>query len=95
VANFAPLFTDIEGSTGQQLGIISYGVSMTTLEEVFLQLENDKEEDFEHGSSKIVRSRAVSRSMSLQGRSGSSSSVIIGEQQFTDLCHGDAKGTIR
>lgn len=71
---------------------------MTTLEEVFLQLENDKEdhEDFDSGSSKIVRSRAVSRSMSLQGRSGSSSSVIIGEN-FAENIHisGDMKGTIR
>lgn len=96
VANFAPLFCDIEGSTGLQLGIVSYGVSMTTLEEVFLQLENDKDEveDFDNGSSKIVRSRAVSRSMSLQGRSGSSSSVILGEQ-FAEQIHGDMKGTIR
>lgn len=90
VHNFAPLFSDIEGSTGQQLGILSYGVSMTTLEEVFLQLENDKEgEDYE-SHTKIVQSRAISRSMSLQGRSGSSTSVIIEPTESYDM-----KGTIR
>ncbi|KAL7012162.1 hypothetical protein ACKWTF_014662 [Chironomus riparius] len=90
VHNFAPLFSDIEGSTGQQLGILSYGVSMTTLEEVFLQLENDKEgEDYE-SHTKIVQSRAISRSMSLQGRSGSSTSVVIEPTESYDM-----KGTIR
>lgn len=90
VNNFAPLFNDIEGLTGSQLGILSYGVSMTTLEEVFLHLERD-DEDFEASNARIkmVQSRAVSRSMSLQGRSGSSTSVVI---ETTDI---NGKGTIR
>lgn len=80
VKNFAPLFKDVEGPTGVQLGILSYGVSMTTLEEVFLHLETSRDnEDYEASAMqiKMVQSRAVSRSMSLQGRSGSSTSVVI------------------
>lgn len=53
VAAFAPLFGDIERAIADEqattanwtttpLGISSYGVSMTTLEEVFLRLENDE-----------------------------------------------------
>jgi ATP-binding cassette, subfamily A (ABC1), member 5 len=92
VTCFAPLFNDIEGLTGTQLGILSYGISMTTLEEVFLHLERD-EEDYESSNMRIkmVQSRAVSRSMSLQGRSGSSTSVII---ETMDL-NGKGTGTIR
>lgn len=92
VTHFAPLFTDIEGPTGIQLGILSYGVSMTTLEEVFLHLETNREnEDYENSNMrmKMVQSRAISRSMSLQGRSGSSTSVII---ETMDV---NGKGTIR
>lgn len=92
VKNFAPLFNDIEGPTGTQLGILSYGVSMTTLEEVFLHLETSRDnEDYESSAMRIkmVQSRAVSRSMSLQGRSGSSTSVII---ETMDM---NGKGTIR
>ena len=33
-----------EGCTAPLLGVTSYGVSMTTLEEVFLQLEDTSEE---------------------------------------------------
>lgn len=92
VNSFAPLFNDIEGPTGTQLGILSYGVSMTTLEEVFLHLERD-DEDYENSNMRIkmVQSRAVSRSMSLQGRSGSSTSVII---EAMDM-NGKETGTIR
>lgn len=92
VKNFAPLFNDIESAMGAQLGILSYGVSMTTLEEVFLHLETNREGDEDEGSAmriKMVQSRAVSRSMSLQGRSGSSTSVII---EAMDV---NGKGTIR
>lgn len=92
VKNFAPLFNDIESSVGTQLGILSYGVSMTTLEEVFLHLESNHDGDEYEGSAmriKMVQSRAVSRSMSLQGRSGSSTSVII---EAMDV---NGKGTIR
>lgn len=93
VKNFAPLFNDIEGPAGTQLGIQSYGVSMTTLEEVFLHLEANRDnEDYENSSAmriKMVQSRAVSRSMSLQGRSGSSTSVIV---ETLDV---NGKGTIR
>ena len=92
VKNFAPLFNDVEGPTGTQLGILSYGVSMTTLEEVFLHLETSRDNEDYEGSAmriKMVQSRAVSRSMSLQGRSGSSTSVII---EAMDM---NGKGTIR
>lgn len=92
VTHFAPLFADIEGPTGTQLGILSYGVSMTTLEEVFLHLETNRDnEEYESSNMrmKMVQSRAVSRSMSLQGRSGSSTSVII---EAMDV---NGKGTIR
>lgn len=91
VKNFAPLFNDIE-SSGPQLGIVSYGVSMTTLEEVFLHLETSRDNDEYENSNmriKMVQSRAVSRSMSLQGRSGSSTSVII------ETMDANGKGTIR
>lgn len=94
MTHFAPLFADIEGPAGIQLGIQSYGVSMTTLEEVFLHLETNREnEDYENSAMRMkVQSRAVSRSMSvmsLQGRSGSSTSVII---ETMDM---NGKGTIR
>ncbi|XP_053988069.1 cholesterol transporter ABCA5-like isoform X3 [Hylaeus volcanicus] len=45
VENFAPLFSAIEHeirTRSSRLGISSYGVSMTTLEEVFLHLEKDE-----------------------------------------------------
>jgi ATP-binding cassette subfamily A (ABC1) protein 5 len=48
---FAPLFTvlDAEAVT---LGIASYGVSMTTLDEVFVRLADQQEEDDDNSSSK-------------------------------------------
>lgn len=54
-------------------GITSYGVSMTTLEEVFLSLEGENDEETESvegvSSVKLVRARALSRSLSLQSKS--------------------------
>nr|XP_022313180.1 ATP-binding cassette sub-family A member 5-like isoform X3 [Crassostrea virginica]XP_022313182.1 ATP-binding cassette sub-family A member 5-like isoform X3 [Crassostrea virginica]XP_022313183.1 ATP-binding cassette sub-family A member 5-like isoform X3 [Crassostrea virginica] len=46
VAQFSELFSDLESSSGvsskaESMGIKSYGVSMTTLEEVFMKLEED------------------------------------------------------
>ncbi|XP_044763088.1 ABC transporter A family member 1-like [Coccinella septempunctata] len=82
VNNFAPLFSAIEQEINNQngkLGISSYGVSMTTLEEVFLHLERDEEEleeeQVDEFSKKIVRSRALSRSLSLQSKSTSYQSL--------------------
>lgn len=108
VDGFAPLFVDIEreiaggGSDGGgRMGISSYGVSMTTLEEVFLHLETQQREAESGGGSaagasgatagggsssepsedvvglskKMVRNRALSRSLSLQGKSGSYQSL--------------------
>ncbi|XP_045466962.1 cholesterol transporter ABCA5-like [Harmonia axyridis] len=82
VDNFAPLFSAIEQEINSQngkLGISSYGVSMTTLEEVFLHLERDEEEleeeQVDEFSKKIVRSRALSRSLSLQSKSTSYQSL--------------------
>ncbi|KAK7506564.1 hypothetical protein BaRGS_00002039, partial [Batillaria attramentaria] len=56
VANFADLFKALEATSeggetkAQSLAILNYGVSMPTLEEVFLKLEEDEEiADDEHG----------------------------------------------
>lgn len=63
---------------------------MTTLEEVFLHLETQRDEDesgtgvkidstnMEEIGKKMVRNRALSRSLSLQGRSNSCQSIING-----------------
>ncbi|XP_014224369.1 ATP-binding cassette sub-family A member 5-like isoform X2 [Trichogramma pretiosum] len=80
VDNFAPLFSAIEHeirTKSLRLGISSYGVSMTTLEEVFLHLEKDEETDttMDNLSKKMVRNRALSRSLSLQSKSTSYQSL--------------------
>lgn len=97
---FAPLFSDIESEIilkTQRLGICSYGVSMTTLEEVFLHLETQREEEdvpgnMENLSKKMVRNRALSRSLSLQGRSNSYESL---QNEINNLNDPNCKGTIR
>lgn len=81
VSNFASLFSAIEqeiNNKSSKLGISSYGVSMTTLEEVFLHLERDEETEedtVDNLSKKIVRNRALSRSLSLQNKSTSYQSL--------------------
>lgn len=81
VDNFPPLFSAIEheiSTRNGRLGISSYGVSMTTLEEVFLHLERDDESDcalLDNLSKKMVRNRALSRSLSLQSKSTSYQSL--------------------
>ncbi|GBP64686.1 ATP-binding cassette sub-family A member 5 [Eumeta japonica] len=72
---FPPLFQAIEQEIRERtnrLGITSYGVSMTTLEEVFLSLEGENAEETEPveglSSVKLVRARALSRSLSLQSK---------------------------
>lgn len=80
VENFAPLFSAIEQeikTRAARLGISSYGVSMTTLEEVFLHLEKDEETEctMDNLSKKMVRNRALSRSLSLQSKSTSYQSL--------------------
>lgn len=80
VENFAPLFSAIEHeikTRSSRLGISSYGVSMTTLEEVFLHLEKDEETEctMDNLSKKMVRNRALSRSLSLQSKSTSYQSL--------------------
>ncbi|XP_067014846.1 cholesterol transporter ABCA5 [Anabrus simplex] len=84
VNSFPPLFQAIEqeiNTRAMRLGISSYGVSMTTLEEVFLQLEPDEaegeetDETIENISKKMVRNRALSRSLSLQSKSTSYQSL--------------------
>ncbi|KAJ8921257.1 hypothetical protein NQ315_013729 [Exocentrus adspersus] len=80
VENFASLFSAIEheiNNKSSKLGISSYGVSMTTLEEVFLHLERDEETEttMDNLSKKIVRNRALSRSLSLQSKSTSYQSL--------------------
>lgn len=97
---FAPLFSDIESeiiTKTQRLGICSYGVSMTTLEEVFLHLETQREEEdvpenMDNLSKKMVRNRALSRSLSLQGRSTSYESL---QNEINNLNDPNGKGTIR
>lgn len=80
VESFAPLFSAIEHeikTRTSRLGISSYGVSMTTLEEVFLHLEKDDETEctMDNLSKKMVRNRALSRSLSLQSKSTSYQSL--------------------
>ncbi|XP_030747414.1 ATP-binding cassette sub-family A member 5-like [Sitophilus oryzae] len=81
VDNFASLFSAIEleiNNKSSKIGISSYGVSMTTLEEVFLHLEkgeDEPDEAVENLSKKIVRNRALSRSLSLQSKSTSYQSL--------------------
>ncbi|XP_067683952.1 phospholipid-transporting ATPase ABCA3-like [Haliotis asinina] len=43
-ANFAALFTEIE-TKGKELGICSFGTTATTMEEVFLKVENSQEQN--------------------------------------------------
>ncbi|KAL1502488.1 hypothetical protein ABEB36_007623 [Hypothenemus hampei] len=79
--HFASLFSAIEqeiNNKNSKLGISSYGVSMTTLEEVFLHLEKGEDElddTVDNLSKKIVRNRALSRSLSLQSKSTSFQSL--------------------
>lgn len=72
------------------VGISSYGVSMTTLEEVFLHLERDEEAEdtVDNLSKKIVRNRALSRSLSLQSKSTSYQSL----HNENNSNHTDGKG---
>nr|CAH7743826.1 unnamed protein product [Callosobruchus chinensis] len=95
VENFPNLFSAIEqeiNNKNSKLGISSYGVSMTTLEEVFLHLEREDEETdctVDNLSKKIVRNRALSRSLSLQSKSTSYQSLQ--NEQNSDIMQ-DAKG---
>ncbi|XP_006608402.1 ABC transporter A family member 1-like isoform X1 [Apis dorsata] len=80
VESFASLFSAIEHEIkirSSRLGISSYGVSMTTLEEVFLHLEKDEGPEYtmDNLSKKMVRNRALSRSLSLQSKSTSYQSL--------------------
>ncbi|KXJ73909.1 hypothetical protein RP20_CCG014205 [Aedes albopictus] len=94
VNSFVSLFDDIENeikSKRMKLGICSYGVSMTTLEEVFLHLETQREEEqkvetedddeqdsgyaVDSLSRKVMKNRALPRSLSLQERSNSYQSL--------------------
>ncbi|XP_036138839.1 ABC transporter A family member 1 [Monomorium pharaonis] len=93
VENFAPLFSAIEHeikTRSSRLGISSYGVSMTTLEEVFLHLEKDEETEctMDNLSKKMVRNRALSRSLSLQSKSTSYQSL----QNEGITVHSDGQG---
>ncbi|XP_035731949.1 ABC transporter A family member 1-like isoform X2 [Vespa mandarinia] len=95
VENFASLFSAIEHeikTRSSRLGISSYGVSMTTLEEVFLHLEKDEETEctMDNLSKKMVRNRALSRSLSLQSKSTSYQSLQ--NEGVTVQNDGQAKG---
>ncbi|XP_026331721.1 ATP-binding cassette sub-family A member 5-like, partial [Hyposmocoma kahamanoa] len=87
---FPPLFQAIEQEIKEKtnrLGVTSYGVSMTTLEEVFLSLEGENDEETETvegvSSVKLVRARALSRSLSLQSKTLSYQELNDKEQQKT------------
>ncbi|XP_055600772.1 cholesterol transporter ABCA5-like isoform X2 [Uranotaenia lowii] len=94
VESFVSLFDVIESeirTKHMKLGICSYGVSMTTLEEVFLHLETQREGEQKPGteeeeepdagfsgdslSRKVMKNRALPRSLSLQERSNSYQSL--------------------
>ena len=45
VAAFAPLLERLEGEEGKALGVGSYGISLTTLEEVFLRIAAEESID--------------------------------------------------
>ncbi|XP_043274650.1 ABC transporter A family member 1-like isoform X2 [Venturia canescens] len=111
VESFAPLFSAIEHeikTRTSRLGISSYGVSMTTLEEVFLHLEKDDETEctMDNLSKKMVRNRALSRSLSLQSKSTSYQSLqnegatvqpdgqVKGTGDLPDCLHNDKTPTI-
>lgn len=38
------MFSSLEGESGKQLGIVSYGIETTTLEEVFMRIVNEDNE---------------------------------------------------
>jgi hypothetical protein len=73
-------------------GITSYGVSMTTLEEVFLSLEGENAEETEVvegvSSVKLVRARALSRSLSLQSKTLSYQVRISSPSALCPYCWG-------
>lgn len=96
VENFPLLFAAIENeikTKASRLGISTYGVSMTTLEEVFLHLEKDEEVEcaMDNLSKKMVKNRALSRSLSLQSKSTSYQS-LQNEGAAVQL-DGQSKGT--
>lgn len=64
---------------------------MTTLEEVFLHLERDEETEctMDNLSKKIVRNRALSRSLSLQSKSTSYQSL---QNEGANIVSPDGKG---
>ncbi|XP_058130067.1 cholesterol transporter ABCA5-like [Anopheles ziemanni] len=127
VNSFVSLFDDIEKEIRTKrlmLGICSYGVSMTTLEEVFLHLETQREgeqkteggegeeedgegdDDEEDGqaagypvtdsiSRKVMKNRALPRSLSLQERSNSYQSLKNDTKNLLDEQNTDNKASLQ
>lgn len=128
VNSFVSLFDDIEKeikTKRMMLGICSYGVSMTTLEEVFLHLETQREgeqkagatgegedeegegeEDEEDGqaagypvsenlSRKVMKTRGLPRSLSLQERSNSYQSLKNDTKTLLDEQNTDNKASLQ
>uniref|UniRef100_A0A182UJ49 ABC transporter domain-containing protein n=1 Tax=Anopheles melas TaxID=34690 RepID=A0A182UJ49_9DIPT len=128
VNSFVSLFDDIEKeikTKRMMLGICSYGVSMTTLEEVFLHLETQREgeqkagatgegeddegegeEDEEDGqaagypvsenlSRKVMKTRGLPRSLSLQERSNSYQSLKNDTKTLLDEQNADNKASLQ
>ncbi|XP_053669271.1 cholesterol transporter ABCA5-like [Anopheles marshallii] len=128
VNSFVSLFDDIEKeikTKRMRLGICSYGVSMTTLEEVFLHLETqregeqktgdtgegedeegDGEDDEEDGqaagypvsenlSRKVMKTRGLPRSLSLQERSNSYQSLKNDTKTLLDEQNAENKASLQ
>jgi len=65
VSKFPPLFGQIETeikSATNNLGIQNYGVSMTTLEEVFLYLEQGQHDNAEKLAIELLKGQSVTNS---------------------------------
>ncbi|XP_066291529.1 cholesterol transporter ABCA5-like [Branchiostoma lanceolatum] len=77
VENFADLFSTLDNNSGT-LGIQNYGISMTTLEEVFLKLREDEEAE-EGGKS----SNGVVKTSDLEVRMDATEVDMAPARQFT------------
>ena len=70
VAAFAPLLERLEGDEGKDLGVGSYGISLTTLEEVFLRIAAEESIDPEDVEQSTFMREVDSGAMPLRSRCG-------------------------
>ncbi|KAK7595383.1 hypothetical protein V9T40_013208 [Parthenolecanium corni] len=93
VDKFATLFNQLESDMrhgGNRLGISSFGISMTTLEEIFLHLEKGEEFDHAEGSmgNRVLRQRLQNaESSSIRRRRISNSSSRLDPNENADGDH--------